>query len=227
MNGKNVVLGFLVTALTAYAAAPVGFDEQCARPLWVTYRSFNKELERTGQFAEMGITNRCFFAANTINGAGSPYCQYPLIWKGFKSYDWSALDAQAEDLVKASPNARFMVMIDLNTPYWATHKFWLDSFTDVTHAACDPGWRTRTKEWMLDFIAYAEKKWGDHIGCYILSGGGTSEWYEWDRGRTSRNKDREWIKWCKAQGLDFGENVPAQASLAKASFEILVYDPAS
>ena len=80
---------------------------------------------------------------------------------------------------------------------------------------------------MLDFIAYAEKRWGDRIGCYILSGGGTSEWYEYDRGRTSRNKDRAWAAWCKQRGLDFGESVPAQPSLAKAAFENLVYDPAA
>ena len=168
-----LVAGYAVG--TQEAGVPVGFNKQCAKQLWVTYRSFNKELERTGQFGAMGITNRCFFAANTINSYGEPYCEYPLIWKGFKRYDWSALDAQAGDLVKASPNARFMVMIDLNTPYWATRRFWLDSYSDITHAACDPTWLARTKEWMLDFIAYAEKRWGDRIGCYILSGGGTSE----------------------------------------------------
>ena len=223
---------FLLMASAACVAAvadsvPAGFVEQCGKQLWVTYRSFNKELERTGQFGEMGITNRCFFAANTINSGGAPYCEYPLIWKDFKRYDWSALDAQADDLVKASPHARFMVMIDLNTPYWATHRFWLDSFTDVTHAACDPTWRARTKEWMLDFIAYAEKRWGDRIGCYILSGGGTSEWYEYDRGRTSRNKDRAWVAWCKKRGLDFGASVPRPPALAQAAFENLVYDPAA
>ena len=222
-----LLLAVAAGACAVLGADPVGFREQCGKQLWVTYRSFNKELERTGQFGAMGITNRCFFAANTINSGGAPYCEYPLIWKGFKQYDWSALDAQAGDLVKASPNARFMVMIDLNTPYWATHRFWLDSFTDITHAASDPTWRARTKEWMLDFIAYAEKRWGDRIGCYILSGGGTSEWYEYDRGRTSRNKDRAWVAWCKNRGLDFGESVPAQPSLAKAAFENLVYDPAT
>lgn len=226
MNFKDALAVTLVCpVLLLGAGEPVGFREQCSRQLWVTYRSFNKELERTGQFGAMGVTNRCFFAANTINAMGNPYCEYPLIWKGFKNYDWSALDAQAEDLVKASPNARFMVMIDLNTPYWATHKFWLDSFTDVTHAACDPNWRKRTKAWMLDFIAYAEKKWGDRIGAYILSGGGTSEWYEYDRGRTSRNKDAAWVTWCKGRGVDYGPSVPIRPALAKASFENLVYDP--
>lgn len=216
-----------VVALDASAGEPVGFREQCRKQLWVTYRSFKKELERTGQFAAMGITNRCFFAANTINALCEPYCEYPLIWKGFKKYDWSALDAQAEDLVKASPNARFMVMIDLNTPYWATHKFHLDSFTDITHAGVMPNWRERTREWMLDFIAYAEKRWGDRIGCYILSGGGTSEWYEYDRGRTSYAKNKGWRGWCKAHGLSLGEEPPTPTSLGRASFENLVYDPAT
>ena len=209
------------------SAAPVGFKEQCRKQLWVTYRSFNKELERTAQFAAMGITNRCFFAANTINAFGNPYCEYPPIWKGFKKYDWSALDAQAEDLVKASPNARFMVLIDLNTPYWATHKFHLDSFTDITHAGVMPEWRNRTREWMLDFIAYAEKKWGDRIGAYLLSGGCTSEWYERDRGRTSYAKNKGWRGWCRAQNLSFGEEPPSPTSLHSAAFENLVYDTAT
>ena len=138
---RHFVLIVSAACCAAAGSAPVGFDAQCGKQLWVTYRSFNKELERTGQFGAMDITNRCFFAANTINSGGAPYCEYPPIWKDFRRYDWSALDAQAGDLVKASPNARFMVMIDLNTPYWATHRFWLDSFTDVTHAACDPKWR--------------------------------------------------------------------------------------
>jgi len=204
-----------------------GFEAQHTKKLWVTYRSFNKELERTGQFGSMGITNRCFFAANTINAGGSPYCEYPLIWKGFGSYDWTALDAQAEDLLRASPNAEFMCMIDLNTPSWATRHFSLDSFADVTHAACDAAWRERTAKWMLDFIAYAENRWGDRIGAYVLSGGGTSEWYEYDRGRTSAKKDAAWVKWCRAKGLDYGVSVPPRPKLAKASFENLVYDPAT
>ncbi len=206
-------------------AAGAGTNTAKARPQYVCYRSFRPQLERTKDFAEMGIPLRCFFAANTINSAGNPYCDYLEIWKGFGRYDWAALDAQVEDLLKASPHAEFLCMIDLNTPYWATHRFWLDSFTDITHAASDPEWLRRTKDWMLDFIAYAEKKWGSRIRAYILSGGGTSEWYEYDRGRTSRKKNAAWVKWCKARGLDHGPSVPDQEKIAHASFENLVYDP--
>ena len=65
---KRIVAVGVIALLVvlAGAAEPVGFEEQCRKQLWVTYRSFNKELERTGQFAAMGITNRCFFASNTI-----------------------------------------------------------------------------------------------------------------------------------------------------------------
>ena len=72
-----LLLAAATTACAVLGADPVGFREQCGKKLWVTYRSFNKELERTGQFGAMGITNRCFFAANTINSGGAPYCEYP------------------------------------------------------------------------------------------------------------------------------------------------------
>lgn len=55
---------------------------------------------------------------------GNPYCEYPLIWKGFGRYEWSALDAQVCELLTASPDARFLCMINLNTPYWATHSLY-------------------------------------------------------------------------------------------------------
>ncbi len=194
---------------------------------FIAYRSFRPQLERTRDFADMGIPLRCFFAANTNNALGAPYCDYPLIWRGFGDYDWSALDAQVEDLLRASPDAEFLCMIDLNTPYWATHKFHLDSFTDVTHAASDPAWIDKTTEWMLAFIAYAEAKWGSRIRAYILSGGTTSEWYEYDRGRTSRNKNRAWRDWCARNGFSYGPSVPDQEAIGTAAFENLVYDPAT
>jgi hypothetical protein len=190
---KVVAFGALVPMVAFGAAsAPVGFDAQREKQLWVTYRSFKREFERTAQFAAMGITNRCIFAANTINSRCEPYCEYPPIWKGPNNYDWKALDAQFADFVKASPDVRFMVMIDLNTPYWAIRRLRVDSHAEITHAACSQKWREMTREWLLDFIAYAENRWGKHIGCYVLSGGGTSEWYELASGtwRTSEAKDR-------------------------------------
>lgn len=201
------------------------YVERLKRPLYTSYRSFGKQLDMTGKFGEMGIETRCFFAANTINSGGRPYCDYPVIWRYENQYDWDAFYAQADDLIGASPRADFLVMIDLNTPYWATHRFHLDSFTDVTHAACDPEWIEMTSVWMTNFIAHAEARYGDRIRAYILSGGGTSEWYEFDRGRSSRKKNAAWREWQRRHGCAFGECVPDETALGRAAFEDLVYDP--
>ena len=197
------------------------------KKIYVCYRSFWPELDMTTKFGALGIDTRCFFAANAINSAGFEYCKYPLIWKGVKQYDFAAYDKQVDDLLAANPKARFLCMIDLNTPYWLTRKLAYDSFDVVSHAASDLQWIKITTEWMLDFIAYSEKKYGDKIDAYILSGGGTSEWYEYDRGKSSRVKNAAWRTWCKKNGYAFGEDVPSESELKKAAFENVIYDPAT
>ncbi len=195
--------------------------------IFVCYRSFWPELEMTAKFGALGIDTRCFFAANAINSAGFEYCKYPLIWQGIKKYNFVAYDQQVNDLLTTNPEARFLCMIDLNTPYWLTRKLAFDSFDAISHAASDPQWIKFTTEWMLDFIAYSEKKYGDKIDAYILSGGGTSEWYEYDRGKSSRVKNAAWRVWCKKNDVSFSDDVPSESSLKKAAFENVIYDPAT
>ncbi len=202
-------------------------DAVSDKRIYVCYRSFWPEPDMTATFGAMGIDTRCFFAANAINSAGFEYCKYPLIWKGVKKYDFAAYDKQVDDLLAANPKARFLCMIDLNTPYWLTRKFAYDSFDAVSHAASDPQWLKLTTEWMLDFIAHSEQTYGDRIDAYILSGGGTSEWYEYDRGKSSRVKNAAWRAWCRKNGATFGEDVPAESALGKAAFENTIYDPAT
>ena len=106
-------------------------------PAFDCYRSFHKQLEMTGIFAkDLGITTRCVFAANTINSLGEYYCQYPPIWTGIGQYAWENLDAQIDDILKVSPEARIVCMIDLNTPYWATRRFSGDSYDFISSFAC-------------------------------------------------------------------------------------------
>lgn len=217
----------LLIVTNVLATSPVDTAATIDKNIYVCYRSFHPALEMTAKFHELGIDTRCFFAANTINSMGGNYCDYPLIWKGIKQYDFSAYDKQVEDLLKANPQAKFICMIDLNTPYWLTRRFALDSFADISHAAADPQWLQITTEWMLDFIAYSEKKYGDKISAYVLSGGGTSEWYEYDRGRSSCVKNAAWRKWCEKNGFSLGKDVPNESELRKASHENVIYDPAT
>lgn len=207
-------------------AKPVA-DVPGVKNTYFAYRSFWPELDMTATFADMGITTRCFFASNTINSLGFEYCKYPPIWEGIKQYNFDALDQQVNDLLNASPNAKLMCLIDLNTPYWLTRKFAYDSFSEISLAASDQVWLELTTEWMKDFIAYAEEKYGDRITAYILSGGGTSEWYEYDRGRTGRAKTEAWRKWGERSGLSVGMDVPGPQSLRTAVHDNFIYDPAT
>ena len=198
-------------------------------PAFDCYRSFYKQLDMTGTFAkDLGITTRCIFAANTINSLGEYYCQYPPIWTGIGQYAWENLDAQIDDILKASPDARLVCMIDLNTPYWATRTFSGDSYDFVSSFACDGRWFQVTEKWMEDFITYAEKNYGDKIVSYVLSGGCTSEWYEYKRGYSSPLKDYAWSKWLEMNGQPYtATRAPSIDELHTASFENRIYDPAT
>ena len=198
-------------------------------PAFDCYRSFHKQLDMTGTFAkDLGITTRCFFAANTINSLGEYYCQYPPIWTGIGQYAWENLDAQVADILKASPDANLVCMIDLNTPYWATRRYSGDSYDFISSFACDGRWFEETEKWMEDFIEYAERRYGDKIMAYVLSGGCTSEWYEYKRGYSGPKKDAAFKRWMEARGKAYSPDVaPTADKLHKAAFENKVYDPAT
>ena len=195
----------------------------------VAYRSFNKEPEATARFAGMGYATRCFFAANTLNGCCQPYCEYPPMWKGDETYDFSPFDAQVDDLLKASPGADFICIVDLNSPAWFTRRYGIvdDSFSNMTHVLFNPLWRDLTGKWMKAFLAHAEKRLAGRVKGYVLAGGCTCEWYENDYGRSSRAKNAEWRKWCARRGVRHGDATPSEAELPKAAFENALYDPAT
>ena len=192
----------------------------------VCYRSFWPELGMTATFGKMGVDTRCFFAANTINSAGFEYCKYPPVWIGKDRYDFSALDRQVEDLLRANPEADFICMIDYNTPYWMARSQGMDSFSVISHLCARERWRELTKAYVEAFVAYAEQKYGDRISGYILSGGGTSEWYEYYNMITSYEKNEAWRRWCRERGLSHPSVPPSWESLFGASFEGVLYDPA-
>ncbi len=203
------------------ANTPATIDKR----IYHAYRSFWPELETTARFKELGVNTRCFFAANTINSLGFEYCKYPPIWKGANKYDFAAYDQQVNDLLSANPEAEFLCMIDLNTPPWLTRRLAMDSFSEISHAAANKQWLDITTKWMLAFIEHSEKTFGDRIAAYILSGGGTSEWYEYDRGRSSTTKNSAWRAWCEQRGLSLGEDCPTESALRKAAHENVIYDP--
>ena len=212
----------LTTFLLAACADALPF----VHPQLMGYRSFLPEVKETARFAEMGIPLRTIFIANTVAGNGRSYCQYPLVWKGMGDYDFAPVDAQLGDILKASPKAEFILLLDLNTPIWMTRKLHYDSWNEITHAMCSPMYRNEARKYLDALVRYLEKNYGDRIKAYALLCGHTSEWFERDL-RQSHPKNLAWRKWCAERGLKHGPDAPTESQLATAAFEGTVYDPAT
>ena len=198
------------------------------RPHYMAYRSFQKELDETKAFAEMGVTLRAFGVCNTDNAFGNPYSDYPPVWVGPGQVDFAPLERMVGDLLEASPNAEFLCLLDLNTPRWLARRIHIDSFDAVTHAAALKLWRAEAKKYLAVLVPYLERRWGDRIRAYSIMAGQTTEWFEMG-GPThgSAAKDAAWRTWCEARGTPHGDSVPSAASLRRAAFEGVVYDPAT
>ena len=218
--------GFLLSAAVALLGTTGGaFAAAASRPWTDAYRSFNREFGATQQFANMGVKTRAFFVGHTKNSVGQPYCEYAPVWCGEKDYDWRQYDRQIGDLLMTVPDADFVVLVDLNTPEWLRRRFRLDSFDAVDLAVSDREWFRITSEWLRDFVAYSEGKYGSRIRAYALMCGSTDEWYGapgW--GFRSAAQDDRWCEWRAARGLAPAD-IPCLAAQTNAAFEGVFYDP--
>ena len=215
-----------IFALLAVVVAGSLSAAQQEKRRYAVYRSFKDAYPMQAEFRKMGVSTRAFSAANTLSGVGGPYCDHAPMWLNFGEYDFRPLDENMEGMLKASPDERFIVLVDLNAPQWLVRRsVKFDSFDNLTHAVCNPDYIAETKKWMLEFLAHCEKMWGAHVDAYVLMGGCTTEWYERDLGVTSTGKNAAWRRWCEKRGLRFGPSVPDQELLRRAAFENLVYDP--
>ena len=213
----------ILIAASFGALADGGF----VHPRFHAYRSFQREFTETKAFADMGITLRAVGICNTASGKGTPYSDYPPVWLGEGQYDWASCDRQFDDLIAASPEARFIVLVDLNSPIWLARKLRFDSFVMISHAAAMPQWRAAVKRYLGDFLAHVEARYGERTVAYVLLGGKTTEWFEEEQGVSSRVKNAAWRAWCAKRGLKHGDCTPPETELSKAAFENVMYDPST
>jgi hypothetical protein len=219
-------------AIPATPPPPAGAVPGTA-PLAFAYRSFWPEFEAMRQFRAVGVDTVCVFAANTDNSLGLPYSQYPAVWRWFGTYDFASLDRQYDDILALNPAARFICMVDLNTPIWLQRQLSLrgqsaecESFTMLSNACANPHWRQATGEYLEAFVGHVEARYGGRIQAYLLACGQTDEWMDYSRGLAGRAKTQAWQVWRRAHGKAAAP-VPALAELDRASFQDLIRDPAS
>lgn len=194
------------------------------------YRSFWPEPEAHREFDSIGVDTVCFFAANTSNSFGEPYCKYLPIWVADGSrnpdgkYDFSPADSQIKDLIRDCPNANFICIVDLNTPLWLNRLFRCDTMTELGRLCSDPEWRRVTAKYMRNFLSYMEERYGRKIIAYVLSGGNTSEWYDLSCLMESKSRFVAWNEELKLLGR-FPADIPGRMVREHVSFDNLLRDP--
>ena len=227
------------------AAAASGKSTRLSGLPRVAYRSFWPQERYNRQFAEAGVKLVFIFPANTICSLNVPYSNYPQIWTGPDQYNWKSLDDHIGDVLKWNPQARLMVMVDLNTPGWWVRSHGgadnflrlaetkpgtaklphrcagsgdADSFCQLAEVLLRDDFKRDAKGYLRKFLEYTESKYQDKIVAYQLSCGGTCEWYDWQRGKPGPLKQTAFAESMGKPGLTVPED------REKTSHE-LFYDP--
>ncbi|OGV34106.1 MAG: hypothetical protein A2020_09475 [Lentisphaerae bacterium GWF2_45_14] len=204
-------------------------DSGNKKNIYFSYRSFWPELEAMKNFRNVGVDTICFFAANTKNSLGEPYCKYPPMWLWFDSYDFSPLDRQIEDILSANPDAELICMVDLNTPEWLVKKSLghevYDSFTELGRTVCSPRWLDLTARYMEAFLNYSESKYSGRIKAYVLACGMTCEWMDFSKGTESLEKTTSFQSWCREKGLPEPTDIPPPSVRNHVEHDDLLRDP--
>ena len=181
------------------------------------------------EFRAAGVDTICFFAANTTNSLGEPYCKYPPIWVWHQTYDFEPFDRQLNDILSVVPDAKLICMVDLNTPLWWARQYGanaqaFDSLHQLGKVASSEKWREDTLAYMKAFLEYAEQKYSSHIKAYVLACGGTCEWQDRSCGEESIYRLQGYRNWAAEHGLPEPLDV-SSASVRNHAEHGLLRDP--
>ena len=200
---------------------------------FLAYRSFYTPLNTIEQFAKAGYETICVFPAHTVNSRGTPYSQYPPVWRWYDKLDYAPFDNMIEDITRAAQaphsaissceetpsgekeeakkETKFLLMIDLNSPAWLEHMNCYscsDTFNHLGKAVHNSQWLEPTKTYLEAFVRYAHQRYGDRIAAYILACGATDEWYDYSEGTEDKNRRAAWRKYQLAHGRPDPIDIP-------------------
>ncbi len=221
MKKMLLFAAFVVAGVSLFAAAKEKF---------FAYRSFWPESAAMRQFGEAGIDVYAVMPSNSFNTLGEPYCKFEPFWVWDETYLWSVVDKQFDVVLAQNPKAKFICMIDINSPIWLLRRInrkWGmggDSYQEISNSLCMPEWRELTEKMLKAYVKHMEERYGDKVLYYIVAAGGTSEWYCMSKGRAVPQKEKLWEEWLKKRGLP-NWDVPTHKSFGKPAFENYYMDP--
>lgn len=195
---------------------------------FIAYRSFHTPLDTIEKFNSEGYNTVCVYPAHTLNSIGTPYSQYPPTWLWYDTYDFSPFDRMVEDTLSVMPEAKLIIMVDLNSPAWLEHnnlKNCNDSFLNLGKAVHNPIWLEATDKYLKNFVKYANEKYGDRICAYVLACGSTDEWYDYSNGSESPERRAAWrsyqLSHCRPDPID----IPPASVREHVSHDDFLRDP--
>lgn len=194
------------------------------------YRSFWPEFETMKRFGESEVNVYCIFPANTYNSLGQPYSLYPPVWRWFDRYDFDTLNKQFDDVIAVNSRAKFIAMIDLNSPVWLEKYFSPrypgqgDSFEALSSTCANQDWKKETAKYLDKIITHLEYRYKDRIVAYLLSCGSTCEWLDLGKGTAGLAKTELWKAEQKRKGRET-IGTPTVGRIYQASFGNFIRDP--
>lgn len=155
----------------------IEINGQVFEPL--AFRSFRPEERNIREFYDAGIRLMSVLHTGLNCTLDVPYSKFGEIWCGSGEYDFAAVDRQMELFLKHAPDARFNVMLQLDTREWAlkTHPDWSNCYYNLVEMAGHEAWRTETARYLQDMLRYIERVYGDRVFAYSLFCGSSTEWY--------------------------------------------------
>lgn len=194
----------------------------------LAYRTFLAPLNTIEKFAGMDYDTLCLFPAHTVNSRGTPYCPYPPVWKWFDRLDFAPFDEMVHDFSKAMPDAKFICMIDMNSPTWLEHYNAFecsDTFNNLGRAIHNPFWQKATNDYFKEFLHRTHRKYGDRIQAYVLACGATDEWFDYSLGNEDSYRREAWRKWCLKNNLPDPVDIPSISAREHAPHGGFLRDP--
>ncbi|MDW7657013.1 MAG: hypothetical protein SCM11_07545 [Bacillota bacterium] len=145
----------------------------------VAYRSFWPQGQTIKNFSDREFQFYGVFPSGILCSLKVPYSQFGEVWTGDGQYNWDNLRAQVDQFVTNAPQARFALMVHLDTRDWFLEENpgCADSFNRLVQTAGWQKWRLAATRYLRDLLDYLDRHYPERVFAVFLFAGGTCEWF--------------------------------------------------
>ena len=138
----------------------------------VSFRSFYPAAHTVRNFDTHGFSLFSIFPSGIKCSLNEPYSQFGEVWIGEKEYCWENLKTQIDMFIENAPNAKFSLMVHLDTRDWflEQNKEGVDSFHYLIQTAGWHKWRESAAQFMCDMVDYVESEYPNRLFSVFLFG---------------------------------------------------------